>query len=173
MRKFKGIELPVNSVIVIALAIFVLLMLAAFFGKSSEGFTDTQYQSAFYSACAQWSNGGCSDSDFNDESKIKTSMSDGTTAYSLKRVCQSYLKNPMAGADDCKNACTSCPKKFVGSGTLCTTVKADSEECDSLLTKDWDCVIAGSGAICCPSGNTAEKNTGATTDTPSDYHCKA
>jgi len=174
MRKFKGIELPVNAVIIIALAIFVLLMLAAFFGKSSEGFTDTQYQSAFYSACAQWSSGGCSDNDFNQD-KIKTSMNDGKNAFSLRQVCQSYLKDPSADVTKCKNACTSCPKKFVGEGTQCKDI-ASTTECSSLLTDGWKCLSAGTNGdykgICCPSSKTAEKNTGATTDTPSDYHCK-
>jgi len=49
----KGIELPVNAVIIIALAIFVLLMLAAFFGKSVSELDQTQVNTAFKPGAAR------------------------------------------------------------------------------------------------------------------------
>ena len=105
----KGIELPVNAVIIIALAIFVLLMLAAFFGKSSGDLTSTQITAAFNQGCSQLSSSySC---DYQKVGEIKTSLVIDGQAKTLLDVCRMSFNNPSMSQLKCKFACQTCPKR--------------------------------------------------------------
>jgi hypothetical protein len=131
----KGIELPVNTVIIIALAIFVLLMLAAFFGKSSGDLTTTQITAAFNQGCSQLSSSyNC---DYEKLPEIKTSLISNGEATTLLDVCRMSFNNPSMSALKCKFACQTCPKR-VYDGSPCE----DPEDCISPLTQasEWSCM---------------------------------
>jgi len=130
----KGIELPVNAVIIIALAIFVLLMLAAFFGKSSGELDQTQVTSAFNQGCSQLSSSyNC---DYEKVNEIKTSLVINGQAKTLLEVCRMSFNNPSMSALKCKFACSTCPKR-VYDGSPCE----DNTDCYSPLTPEnvWGC----------------------------------
>ena len=132
----KGITLPVNSVIIIALAIFVLLMLAAFFGKSSNELTTTQVTNAFNQGCSQLSSSyNC---DYERVPEIESSLIINNEAKTLLDVCRMSFSNPSMSAFKCKKACQVCPNK-VYQGSFCE----DNPDCYSPLTpeKVWGCDI--------------------------------
>ena len=150
--RFKGIELPVNSVIVIALAIFVLLMLAAFFSKSGSEMDRTQVQNAFNQGCYQLS----TTYDCREEGvdKIMTGLIKDNKALNLAEVCKNYLGNMLASSKDCVKACPQCGQKYATSGTPCPN---GNEDCKSPYG-DLTCM----SGICC-----------AGTDTVVNGHCKS
>jgi len=62
----KGMELPINTLVVVAIAVIVILAIAAFFmggfGGSSK---DIQNRQAFLNACGSWVQTGCNNDDYN------------------------------------------------------------------------------------------------------------
>ncbi|MGC9311024.1 MAG: hypothetical protein ACP5E4_04870, partial [Candidatus Aenigmatarchaeota archaeon] len=99
-RKGKGIALPVNSVIIIALAIFVLLMIAMFFGKSSEQLSTSELSSAFQQGCSVLSSGHNCNTD--KVAEIQTSLIVGGEAKDLLYACRNYFNDPSMTAQQCK-----------------------------------------------------------------------
>jgi len=134
----KGIELPVNSVIVIALAIFVLLMLAAFFGKSSGEVDKTPVNTAFNQGCSQLSTSyNCEHIRVNE---VKTSWVINGEAKTLLDVCRMSFNDPSMSEFKCKKACQSCPNR-VYEGSPCE----DDTDCQTPLTPEnsgWACMDA-------------------------------
>jgi len=133
----KGIELPVNSVIVIALAIFVLLMLAAFFGKSSGELDKTQVNTAFNQGCSQLASAfNC---DYEKLADIKTSLVINGQAKTLLDVCRMSFNNPSMSAFKCMRACATCPKRVYYKSPC--EGPDDFESCNSPLTPEgvWGC----------------------------------
>jgi hypothetical protein len=131
----KGIALPVNSVIIITLAILVLLMIASFFGKSSSDLTTTQVTNAFNQGCSQLSSSyNC---DYEKLANIKTSLIINGEAKTLLDVCRMSFNNPSMSAFKCKKACQVCPNR-VYRGSPCETL-GNSEDCITPLTPDWWC----------------------------------
>jgi hypothetical protein len=130
----KGIELPVNSVIIIALAIFVLLMLAAFFGKSGSELSQTEITNAFNQGCSQLSSSyNC---DYQKVSEIKTGLIVNGQAKTLLDVCRMSFNNPSMSQLKCKFSCQTCPKR-VFDGSPCE----DDTDCASPMTPVgvWGC----------------------------------
>jgi hypothetical protein len=139
--RYKGITLPVNSVIIIALAIFVLLMLAAFFGKSGSEIDKTQVNTAFNQGCSQLSSSyNC---DYERVPEIKTSLVINGQAKTLLDVCRMSFNNPSMSAFKCKKACQVCPNK-VYENSYCEATGSDrDEDCHSPLTPEssnWHCI---------------------------------
>jgi hypothetical protein len=132
----KGIELPVNSVIIIALAIFVLLMLAAFFGKSGGEIDKTQVNTAFNQGCSQLSSSyACDYTRVND---VKTSLVVNGQAKSLLDVCRMSFNDPAMSAFKCKKVCQTCPNR-VFDGSPCE----EPGDCITPLTTEeanWQCI---------------------------------
>lgn len=130
----KGITLPVNPVIIIALAIFVLLMLAAFFGKSGGELDKTQINTAFNQGCSQLS------SSYNCEHtrvhEVQTNLVIGGQAKSLLDICRMSFNDPAKSELKCKFACQTCPKR-VYDGSPCE----DDSDCESPMTPAgvWGC----------------------------------
>jgi len=128
----KGIELPVNSVIIIALAIFVLLMLAAFFGKSGGEIDKTQINTAFNQGCSQLSTSyNC---DYTRINEVKTNLVINGQAKTLLQVCQMSFNDLKMSAFKCRKACQVCPNR-VYDGSPCE----DGTDCNTPLTSDWEC----------------------------------
>jgi hypothetical protein len=130
----KGIELPVNSVIIISLAIFVLLMLAAFFGNSGSELDQIRINTAFNQGCSQLSTSyHC---DHEKVSEVKTSLIVSGEAKNLLEVCRMSFNNPSMSALKCKFVCQTCQKRVYG-GSPCE----DQSDCITPLTAqgDWTC----------------------------------
>jgi len=137
----KGIEFPVNSVIVIALAIFVLLMIASFFGKSSGELDKTQVNTAFNQACSQLSSAyNCDEAKV---SEVETSLVINGQAKSLLDVCRMKFNNPAMSVFKCMRACAVCTK-IVSEDSPCE----DDTDCQSSLTSGWKCSETGTGKLC-------------------------
>jgi hypothetical protein len=133
----KGIALPVNSVIIIALAIFVLLMLASFFGKSSSELTTTEITNAFNQGCSQLSSSyNC---DYEKVSEVKTSLIVNGEVKNLLDVCRMSFNNPSMSALKCKFACLTCPKKIYDCSPCELDGEDPNENCKSPLTSLWAC----------------------------------
>ena len=154
----KGIELPVNSVIIIALAIFVLLLLAAFFSKSSGELDKTQVNSAFNQGCSLLSSAyNCDHTRLKD---VKTNLVVNGQAQSLLDVCRRSFNDGAMSELKCKNACQTC-QKYVYQGSPCEKTGEDPNgDCISPLTQDWKCCFYNlkSEGTCEQSGG--EKATG-------------
>jgi len=141
----KGIALPVNSVIIIALAIFVLLMIAAFFSRSGSELDRTQINSAFNQGCSLLASAYNCDHDKIDQ--IKTSLVINGQAQDLLQVCRISFNDQTKSELKCKFAC----QKFVTDGSPCE----EPADCLSPLTQktedpktNWFCSDEGK----CTSG---------------------
>ena len=179
MRK-KGISLPVNAVVIIALAIFVLLMLAALFGGGFGQTRQANVATAWSKGCAklnQYYN--CRAENFDTGYDIDgDSVSD-----SFLKVCQAYFDDPNLNIEQCRDRCCGTTTRYgSGEGEKCT-INSDCKPglecvagycCDtSERAKEGEscsekqccqglvCVDAkpnptadSTGKRCCPSGST-------------------
>jgi hypothetical protein len=154
LRFRRGIELPVNAVIIIALAIFVLLMIAAFFSGSGQSINSAQVNTAFNEGCSQLSSVySCNEQKM---SEIKTSIVVNGQAKSLLEVCRMSFNNPTMSALKCKFACQTC-QKYVYENSPCEEPD-DTESCSSPLTADWKCTLLSDGSYGC-RGDIKDPNT--------------
>lgn len=157
--RFKGIELPVNSVIVIALAIFVLLMLAVFLTKGTGDMDRTQLGNAFNAGCSQLAMSY--DCQSSGVGSITTNYQIGGKALSFLDACRQYINNGLASADDCVRNCPQCGTQQVSSGSPCPT----DPQTHNQIAEGADC-RSPYGSLVCKSGICC-----ASTDTVSGGHC--
>ena len=139
----KGISLPVNAVVIIALAIFVLLMLAALFGGAFPQTRQTSVATAWSKSCAklnQYYN--CEVADFDTGYDID---GDGATDTFLK-VCQAYFDDPNLEIEQCRDRCCGTTTRYGGKeGAYCTK----NEDCQPGL----ECVAN----YCCDTSEKAKE----------------
>ncbi len=135
--KMKGIELPVNSVIVIALAIMVLLMIAAFLMGGLGPMSSTDVETAWSNGCkVLTSTHQC------DSSKVSTIDSgvdvtkDGLSD-TLFQVCQKKYGETSEGAGITENFCRN---------KCCSTIV--STELDCAVDIDCTSAVGGLGWTC-------------------------
>jgi hypothetical protein len=129
----RGITLPVNSVIIIALAIFVLLMLAMFLGRSSGQLGYAELATSYREGCSQLkSSYQCST---EGVTQVTTSFTEEGEAKDLLYVCRKYHNNPIMTVQQCRWSCSGCEKR-VYAGTECTV---GSDDCDTPYTLGWGC----------------------------------
>lgn len=145
----RGIELPVNSVIIIALAIFVLLMLSVFLTKGSSSLDQTQINTAFNQGCSQLSSYNC---DYTRVSEIKTNLVINNQAKTLLDVCRMSFNDPSMSAFKCMKNCQVCPKR-VSEGSYCE----EESDCVTPLTPETDWICAQS-IHQCQCGSTKCRN---------------
>ncbi|MBN2095425.1 MAG: hypothetical protein JW727_05230 [Candidatus Aenigmarchaeota archaeon] len=139
--KFKGVELPVNSVIVIALAIFVLLMMAAFFSGAGKNIDKTQLQTASSEACSILS------TVYNcDSSKVGDATARvGNQQVSLRDICNQMGISPLDN-NACVKVCAVCQSSssfdctIRGTGTSATCTCFDSTK---------SCTVTAEGTCSC------------------------
>ena len=179
--RMKGISLPVNAVVVIALAIFVLLMMAAFFGGGFGQTTQVNAASAWSRACSTLKTSyECKEMDFSTEFDID---GDGY-GDSFVKICRAYFDNPDLSLRECRDKCCGTTTKYLSregescvSNTDCqeglsciygkccdTSSKAtqigedcsSKECCPALVCVDAKANPSASptGKRCCPSGST-------------------
>ncbi|MCK4730010.1 MAG: hypothetical protein KAT28_01705 [Candidatus Aenigmarchaeota archaeon] len=139
--KMKGVELPVNSVIVIALAIMVLLMIAAFLMGGVGQMSSTDVDNAWNRGCGVLKNTyKC------DDTKVSTIDSgidvtgDGVSD-TLSHVCIKKFGQTSEGADItdkfCRNKC-------------CNTIISTTLDC--AVNIDCASAVGGIGWTCNATG---------------------
>lgn len=157
----KGISLPVNAVVVIALAIFVLLMLAALFGGSFGQTRQTNVEVAWSKSCARLNDYyKCSATDFDTGYDID---GDGTTDNFLK-VCRARFDDPNLNIEECRDACCGTTRRYGTEGSSCTS--------DADCVEGYKCVYAKENATASPSGEKRCCPAGKTFYNLSSYRCE-
>ncbi|RLJ02267.1 MAG: hypothetical protein DRP10_01845 [Candidatus Aenigmatarchaeota archaeon] len=141
--RMKGISLPVNSVIIIALAVMVLLMLAAFFGIGSSPITSSNVENAWNKGCATLKD--AYDCNPDKVSTINTGIDiDGDKVPdSLLKVCREKFNDPDVTVYWCRNKCCNV---IIREGVTC----GEDEDCKTTYTSNWIC----SSGHCCPPSKT-------------------
>lgn len=160
----KGMELPINTLVVVAIAVIVILAIAAFFmggfGGSSK---DIQNRQAFLNACSSWVQTGCNNADFT--SSIEDTFKVWQPTVDLESLTDALgnkvdKKDYLAGKCGCFGAGTGTRSSTTTPTGTATTCKAaggigcyGEEACTkgggSKMTKSYECV---SPQICCKAG---------------------
>ncbi len=79
-KKMKGISLPIDMLVILAIAVVVLIaVIAVFMGVWSPFAGDQQKRAAFQSACGQWASQGCPDTD--DAGKVPVNVCTAAKGY--------------------------------------------------------------------------------------------
>lgn len=140
--RLKGIELPVNSVIIIALAVMVLLMLAVFFMGGTTSLGSANLGTEWTQSCGILK----STYNCNADSLLSIRTEDVTgdgVEDSLLDVCKLYFNKPEATKYFCRNKCCNTQ---VSEGMICI----EDDDCRTgLLSGGWIC----STGRCCPTTN--------------------
>jgi len=113
----KGISLPINMIVIVAIAVLVLVVTAGYFGGAFVGSTGTiQFEQAFSSACTQLRNSyNCDKNEVGRVSVLYQAPGENaaTTTY-LSDLCRQKLgKGTVRGGGtvnsaECVKAC-GCP----------------------------------------------------------------
>ncbi len=141
--RLKGIALPVNSVVIIALAMMVLLMLAAFFAGGFRQGSSTKVENAWNNGCRTLEEAYNCDAD--DVSSIETGkdVTGDDSPDDLLTVCKQKFDDKSLNKYFCRNKCC---RTTIVEGTSC----GKDKDCQSGLGKgDWTCDTVDSK--CCPS----------------------
>ena len=147
----KGISLPVNAVVIIALAIFVLLMLAALFGGAFPQTRQTSVATAWSKSCAklnQYYN--CRVADFDTGYDID---GDGATDTFLK-VCRAYFDDPHLSDKDCRDRCCGTTTRYGMLGSICRSDSDCGEGLKCVDAKENAAAPASGEKRCCPTDKT-------------------
>lgn len=108
----RGLELPVNTLIVIVLAIIVLVAVIAFFmGAWRPGVSGIEMENAKNSGCQAFVSAGCDDRDLNIIIVNYDVDGNGAKDDSLLRLCEHYgctQDNPDDKMACCRDLC-HCP----------------------------------------------------------------
>lgn len=105
----KGITLPVNAVIIIALAVMVLLMIAAFFGGGAAQINKAALENAWSRCCSTIQSGVYNCNQSAELSKIDSGIdinSNGTTE-DCHQICNAKFGGA-AKDEKCVCACPGC-----------------------------------------------------------------
>ncbi len=144
--RLKGIALPVNSVIIIALAVMVLLMLAGFFAGGFGQTSSTNVASAWNKGCRTLDSAYNCDASQVDEIDTGKDITGDEVTDDLLAACRTKFgttpTDKTITEKFCRNKC-------------CHTVISTDLECN----EDIDCTSAiGGGGWTCPSsgGNCTE-----------------
>jgi hypothetical protein len=105
MKLRKGVELPTNTVIVLALGIFVLVLVVLYVARGFNPLADASADSAVNQGCQKYAQMGGSPEiagtlmvgDIDNDGKGDT----------LLKACQMSMKNPTMNAAECVNVCAS------------------------------------------------------------------
>jgi len=102
----RGVSLPVNTIIIISLAILVLSTIIYFFVSGISFFKTTDYEQAFNEGCRIYKERGTLPSDIN-LGDVNNDGSDDNLLF----VCREYFSDRTMDNTDCKN---QCDKRFPG-----------------------------------------------------------
>ena len=146
--RIKGIALPVNSVIVIALAVMVLMMLAAFFMFGFDT-TPTNVERGWTNGCGTLKSAHNCDAEKVSSIDTGEDVTGDGVSDNLLEVCRQKFTYADANEYFCRNKCCS---TTAVEGMACSI----NEDCQSGLgRRNWECNSAVDGTpnpACCPSG---------------------
>ena len=144
----KGISLPVNAVIIIALAVMVLLLIAAFFGGGAGQMGAATIESAWAQGCQALKSENCNASAV--ENIMVGDITGDNEPDSLLVACRIKFKKDDASIYWCRNQCCH---TVISEGTACEP--GHDEDCRfGLFRGDWHC----SNGHCCPADKTWNEN---------------
>lgn len=85
----KGISLPINAIVIVAIAVLVLVVIAAFFGGFFSGFVlNMQREDALSKACQNWKLYDCDYGRIDDATTMHKEPSDAAArGYSVEELC--------------------------------------------------------------------------------------
>lgn len=166
----KGMELPINTLVVVAIAVIVILAIAAFFmggfGGSSK---DVQNRQNFLNSCSAWTQSGCNNDDYNPSIKDAFLVWQPTQKEQLDDKTETEQKDYLASKCGCfgagtgtRSSTTTTTGTGATTGLTCTGTGYrcfSGDTCSSTETKDTTKTCLGT-SICC-------KTTGGTPTTPS------
>ena len=104
----KGISLPINTIVIVAIAVLVMVVLAAFFsGMFIPSTIEMKREQAMSKACNQWIlSYNCNDNGYSD---IEVSYTDPSipdqTKYTLEELCAFFVGMDNIAACRLKCAC--------------------------------------------------------------------
>ncbi|MBI5332748.1 MAG: hypothetical protein HZB65_04190 [Candidatus Aenigmarchaeota archaeon] len=105
--KLKGISLPIEMMVIIAIAVLVLVVIGAFFIGGAGKLSTVDDLTAFGQGCQQWRATGCSGTVDGSGIIVKNYRPTGESSdQSLKLACERLSK--LDSANSCKKAC-GCP----------------------------------------------------------------
>ena len=109
----KGISLPINAIVIVAIAVLVLVVIAAFFGGFFSGFVlNMQREDALSKACQNWKLYDCDYGRIDDATTMhKEPGDDAARAYTVEELCELMgISTELDNTDDspCKRKC-GCP----------------------------------------------------------------
>ncbi|MFZ3077648.1 MAG: hypothetical protein WA139_04290 [Candidatus Aenigmatarchaeota archaeon] len=160
----KGMELPINTLVVVAIAVIVILAIAAFFmggfGGSSK---DIQNRQAFLNACSAWTQSGCNNADYDSSIKDTFLVWQPVQKDQLDEMSENDQKDYLAGKCGCFGAGTGTRSSTTPTTPVATTCKAAGGNCVASETacKDtfkgtvipkYDC--KDTTPVCCKAGAT-------------------
>ena len=138
----KGISLPVNAVVIIALAVMVLLLIAAFFGSGVGQIGAANIESAWTQGCNALKSANCNASAVKNITVGDVTGDDKPD--NLLTVCRIKFKKDDASIYWCRNQCCH---TVISEGTECE--EYHHEDCRfGLFRDDWHC----DNGHCCPKG---------------------
>ncbi len=146
----KGIEMPVNTVIIVALAIMVLLMLAMFFFGGTRQMSATSLESAWSQGCSILKSHNC-EADKVEGIMVADITGDGIKD-SLLLICRAKYQDDTVSEYWCRNKCCG---TVIVEGTSCSaTGGVGDKECQMGFGRStWKCNTAKDGnpdPACCP-----------------------
>ncbi len=129
MKGLKGVSLAVNTIIIIALGVLVLLAIALWFARSPTTITDEQV--GWTKACTQWKTYDCRETpDFYSTVRGVDLNGDGRDD-TIQEICG--VVHSTTNYEECRDIC--CGKPINISTTTC------SEWCTSHGYKSGSCVV--------------------------------
>lgn len=104
-KKLKGISLPIDMLVILAIAVVVLIaVIAVFMGVWTPFASDQQRRAAFQSACSQWASQGCPDVTVDATQGVPNTVCTAAKNYVLGVVdagCTADNKNSIKRACGC------------------------------------------------------------------------
>lgn len=154
----KGIELPINTLVVVAIAVIILLAVAAFFMGGFAGASESmQKRQAFLNACQPYTQLGCQGLPSNTLKGFYTDWTgiSSPTNDEVKSACgcfgpaETIKVATCAAGDGCKSGCTpadpdctvtttdcSCHVNSAGTEYVWKSGLGKCKDPDSMLTAD-------------------------------------
>jgi len=97
----KGMSLPINMIVIIALAVLILVIITAFTtSQFGGGISSISQESAFAQLCTQYRGGGCTTGTWQS---FSTNVQ-GAGSLTLQQICQNKF-GASSGEPVCKQNC--------------------------------------------------------------------
>jgi len=103
MKALKGVELPTNTIIALALGIFVLVLVVLYVSRGFNPLADASADSAVNQGCQKYAQMGGTPETV--ETIIVGDIDNDGKSDSLLKACQLSMNNPTMAKEACVNVC--------------------------------------------------------------------